>query len=199
MCKSGPVRNLLLLSIALFVVAACDDTGFATREDGAEAPPYDVDDLTESRAIPAFGYQIDFPSTWSVTANADSLNLAAEETDLEQPFPPPTGMRVRVQSVDASELTEFGLDPSGGLDGLLAFNAEAFGWTEPLDPQSITVGDAPALLIRVNDPALPVSLAAVMGELGGRYYLLGLEGPSDDHLDAFWPVWEAMLASVRPS
>ena len=188
------VNTTLVLTATLLF--GCTEGGFRSTAT-SEPDDYTTSSLTETQPIPQLGFQIDYPGGWALTSNESSLNLAESYEDLQLPMAAPSGYRVRIESADPAGLAEAGYDPATGLQGLLRFNAAAFGWPESIPSREITVGGSSALAVETLTPDGSAALAIAMGELNGRYFIMGLEAPTEASLDSFLPVWNAMLASVR--
>jgi hypothetical protein len=185
----------------LIIAGSCDDdTGFVTPATTEAAAPsgFDASSLPATFDIDGFGYQIDYPDGWHTAMAGNQARIAEDPLDLV-PDEPLHKITLHIEHAGADDLAGAGFDAATGVDGFLEFNAQFHPWPQPLQTESITVGDAPALKLRAShpDPDLDIEFLHVLGELGGRYYMMTLAVTPADDTDAFLPVFDAMLASVR--
>jgi hypothetical protein len=114
----------------------------------------------------------------------------------KSPFPPREGYQIRHDHRDAAFMASIGLGEESTVQDLVELNKGFFEWQEPVEVSETTAFGAPALFARTcDDEGMGYS---VMGFVNDEAFLLSLGAPSEEALDAFFPTFERMLASVAP-
>lgn len=218
-------RVLVFVGSVALVLAACsggDDASIATVQDGngtttattntsntsttaalsVEAAP--AIELTQTHEITGFGYSIDYPSRW-IALTSDTITAIAETAyEVRQRFDnsdaPLTALRVSLDHRTVAFLQDLGLtvdNPSP--DDLLEFNISELGWTDVRGRTEVELFGAPAVAARIkeSDTGNPGVVYQGVRPDTGEIFLLGIGAPTDEELDAFLPVWEAMLRSIK--
>lgn len=160
-------------------------------------------ELTEVAEISALGYRINYPSGWSTRRVKDDLIVISEfEEDLEQALEgqfTTQGYSIIVERIPTNKIEAFeGLEGEPTLDDVLAANATIYSYQELTDQAEIEIFGVPALQVRTIDGMGNATLAVQwLGYAGRAAYVLTLRllAPSDEKLDEFLPIWEAILDS----
>jgi len=217
--------KLALLSAALFLVgAACGDDDaspgvsaaatVASTTTTAAVPSTTsavltqipvVADVAETYTIPGFGFSIDYPAGWVVETQEPVTFITQTEEQLEAAFSdtstPSTGLGVNLEHRTVAFLQDIGLTTDNPTaEDLLEFNTSEFDWTDVRDLGEVEVFGATALVVRVTDPDGEsfVVYQGVRPDIG-EAFLLSYRAPTEESLDAFLPVWEAMFESITAS
>ncbi len=155
-------------------------------------------EVTETYAIPGFGFSIDYPTGWAVDTRDPVTIIASSEEALQAGFsnsnPVPETVNITLDHRTVAFLQEIGLaaeDPTA--QDLLEFNSNDFGWTDVGDPEEVEVFGTTALVVRFVDPQgdFNVAYQGVRPDVDD-VFLLNVAAPTD----AFLPTWEAMLESI---
>lgn len=215
-------RVLVFVGSVALVLAACsggDDASVATVQDGGGATTTTTNtsttaalpveaaaaiELTETHEITGFGYSIDYPSRW-IARTGDTVTAIAETAyEVRQRFDnsdaPLTALRMSLDHRTVAFLQDLGLtvdNPSP--EDLLEFNISEVGWTDVRDRTEVELFGAPAVAARIkaNDTGNPFVVYQGVRPDTGEIFLLTFGAPTDEELDAFLPVWEAMLRSIE--
>jgi hypothetical protein len=159
-------------------------------------------DVTETYAIPGFGFSIDYPAGWAVDTRDPVTVIASSEEALQAGFsgsnPVPETVNITLDHRTVAFLQGIGLaaeDPTA--QDLLEFNSNDFGWTDIGDPEEVEIFGTTAMVVRYVDPQGGFNLAyqGVRPDVDD-IFLLSVAAPTEENLDAFLPTWEAMLESI---
>jgi len=192
--------KLTLLGAALVLIAAAcgDDDAVLTQ-----IPV--VADVTETYTIPGFGFSIDYPAGWLVETQEPVTVITQTEEQLEAEFSdtrtPRIGPDVRIDHRTVAFLQDIGLTTDNPTaEDLLEFNTSEFDWTDVRDLGEVEVFGATAVVVRVTDQdgEFFVVYQGVRPDTG-EIFLIGVGAPTEESLDAFLPVWEAMFESITAS
>jgi hypothetical protein len=192
--------KLTLLGAALVLIAAAcgDDDAVLTQ-----IPV--VADVTETYTIPGFGFSIDYPAGWLVETQEPVTVITQTEEQLEAEFSdtrtPRIGPDVRIDHRTVAFLQDIGLTTDNPTaEDLLEFNTSNFDWTDVRDLGEVEVFGATAVVVRVTDQdgEFFVVYQGVRPDTG-EIFLIGVGAPTEESLDAFLPVWEAMFESITAS
>ena len=164
-----------------------------------------VADVTETYTIPGFGFSIDYPAGWVVETQEPVTFITQTEEQLEAAFSdtstPSTGLGVNLEHRTVAFLQDIGLTTDNPTaEDLLEFNTSEFDWTDVRDLGEVEVFGATALVVRVTNPEGDFSVVyqGVRPDTG-EVFLLAFGAPTEESLDAFLPVWEAMFESITAS
>jgi hypothetical protein len=194
--------KLTLLGAALVLIAAaCGD-----QDDDAVLTQIPVvADVTETYTIPGFGFSIDYPAGWLVETQEPVTVITQTEEQLEAEFSdtrtPRIGPDVRIDHRTVAFLQDIGLTTDNPTaEDLLEFNTSNFDWTDVRDLGEVEVFGATAVVVRVTDQdgEFFVVYQGVRPDTG-EIFLIGVGAPTEESLDAFLPVWEAMFESITAS
>jgi hypothetical protein len=192
--------KLTLLGAALVLIAAAcgDDDAVLTQIPVAA-------DVTETYTIPGFGFSIDYPAGWLVETQEPVTVIIQTEEQLEAAFSdtrtPRIGPDVRIDHRTVAFLQDIGLTTDNPTaEDLLEFNTSNFTWTDVRDLGEVEVFGATAVVVRVTDQdgEFFVVYQGVRPDTG-EIFLIGVGAPTEESLDAFLPVWEAMFESITAS
>jgi hypothetical protein len=164
-----------------------------------------VADVTETYTIPDFGFSIDYPVGWLVETREPVTVITQTEEQLEAAFSdtrtPSTGLGVNLDHRTVAFLQDIGLTADNPTaEDVLEFNTSNFDWTDVQDLGEVEVFGATALVVRVTNPEGDFSVVyqGVRPDTG-EVFLLAFGAPTEESLDAFLPVWEAMFESITAS
>ncbi len=210
--------KLTLLGAALVLIAAACGDDDASPDVSAAATVADtstttavltqipvVADITETYTIPGFGFSIDYPAGWLVETREPVTVITQTEEQLEAAFSdtrtPRIGPDVRLDHRTVAFLQDIGLTTDNPTaEDLLEFNTSNFDWTDVRDLGEVEVFGATAVVVRVTNPdgEFFVAYQGVRPDTG-EVFLIGVGAPTEESLDAFLPVWEAMFESITAS
>ena len=164
-----------------------------------------VADVTETYTIPDFGFSIDYPVGWFVETRGSITVIAQTEEQLQAQFsdPPPPGVAlgVNLDHRTVAFLQGIGLTADNPTpEDLLEFNTSNFDWTDVQDLGEVEVFGTTAAVARVTNPDgdFAIEYQGVHPD-PGEIFLFGFGAPTEESLDAFLPVWEAMIESITAS
>ncbi|MDX1615174.1 MAG: hypothetical protein R3300_12750 [Candidatus Promineifilaceae bacterium] len=209
--------QMALLSLLLLVVACGPDTKetsdqqAATASVSSPAPSGESDSaaseetrqpqLSERITFTGFAYSIAYPAGWLVARRGPATVISQLAEDHEQAFqenPPPTrGIEVSLDHRSLEFMQNLGLAQEPTIQELFELNQAFFDWSDASPPERLEVFDAPALAVRAQGQGDWVY--ALMGFTNNEAFLLSVEAPGPQALDAFMPTWERMLASIEPA
>ncbi len=162
-------------------------------------------DVTETYAIPGFGFSIDYPAGWFVETREPVTVITQTEEQLEAAFSdssaPRMGLGVDLDHRTVAFLQDIGLTTDNPTaEDLLEFNTSNFTWTDVRDLGEVEVFGTTAVVVRVTDQdgEFFVVYQGVRPDTG-EIFLIGVGAPTEESLDAFLPVWEAMIESITAS
>ena len=159
-------------------------------------------DVTETYAIPDFGYSIDYPAGWFVRTTGPFTTITRIEQQGEFDFDssPLLDLSVSLDHRTILFLMDIGLteeDPT--TQDLLEFNIFSFDWTDVRDMGEVEIFGTTAAVVRVRTRG---GDAAIMyqgvnpGSVFGEFFVFGVGAPTEEQLDAFLPAWETMIESI---
>lgn len=164
-----------------------------------------VADITETYTIPGFGFSIDYPAGWLVETREPVTVITQTEEQLEAAFSdtrtPRIGPDVRLDHRTVAFLQDIGLTTDNPTaEDVLEFNTSEFDWTDVRDLGEVEVFGATAVVVRVTNPdgEFFVAYQGVRPDTG-EVFLIGVGAPTEESLDSFLPVWEAMFESITAS
>jgi len=164
-----------------------------------------VADVTETYTIPGFGFSIDYPTGWLVETREPVTVITQTEEQLEAGFSdtsaPDIGLVVNLDHRTVAFLQDIGLTTDNPTaEDMLEFNTSNFDWTDVRDLGEVEVFGATAEAVRVANPEGDFSVVyqGVHPDTG-EAFLLAFGAPTEESLDAFLPVWEAMFESITAS
>ncbi len=164
-----------------------------------------VADVTETYTIPGFGFSIDYPAGWFAETREPVTFITQTEEQLEAFFSdtstPSTGLGVNLEHRTVAFLQDIGLTTDNPTaEDLLEFNTSNFDWTDVRDLEEVEVFGATALVVRVTqrNGEFSVVYQGVRPDTGEAFFLI-YGAPTEESLDAFLPVWEAMFESITAS
>ncbi len=209
----------MVLGVAVVLVAAaCGDDDASPEESTATtsantstapaAPSTGVvaplpTEVTETHTIPGFGFSIGYPAGWFVETRGSITVIAQTEEQLQarfaDPIPPRAALGVNLDHRTVAFLQTVGLtsdDPTA--QDLLEFNTSNFDWTDVRDLGEVELFGTTAVVARITTPDGDVAIE-YQGILpdNGEIFLFGVAALTEERLDAFLPVWEAMLGSIE--
>lgn len=198
--------KLTLLGAALVLIAAaCGDDDASPEVSAVLTQIPVVADVTETYTIPGFGFSIDYPAGWLVETREPVTVITQTEEQLEavfsDPRPPRIGLDVTIDHRTVAFLQDIGLTTDNPTaEDLLEFNTSEFDWTDVRNLGEVEVFGATALVVRVTDSEGDFSVVyqGVRPDTG-EVFLIGVGAPTEESLDAFLPVWEAMFESITAS
>jgi hypothetical protein len=152
--------------------------------------------VTEAYAIPGFGFGIDHPEGWQVETDAETSVTRINQYRRH----PDRGVRILLDYEPLETLQADGLQENPALEQLAEFNATYFDIPEEVVAAAVvseaTIFGVPSLRVRFTQ-ADGQSVDALQGLIGESVFLLWAATPTEAHMEAFAPTWEAMLASIR--
>jgi len=161
-----------------------------------------VADVTETYTIPGFGFSIDYPVGWVVETREPVTIITQTEEQLQAGFSdtsaPRIGLGVNLDHRTVAFLQDIGLTTDNPTaEDLLEFNTSNFDWTDVRDLGEVEVFGATAVVVRVTTPEgdFVIEYQGVRPDTG-EAFLFGFGAPTEESLDAFLPVWEAMFESI---
>ena len=198
--------KLTLVGAALVLIAAaCGDDDASPEVSAVLTQIPVVADVTETYTIPGFGFSIDYPAGWLVETREPVTVITQTEEQLEavfsDPRPPRIGLDVTIDHRTVAFLQDIGLTTDNPTaEDLLEFNTSEFDWTDVRNLGEVEVFGATALVVRVTDSEGDFSVVyqGVRPDTG-EVFLIGVGAPTEESLDAFLPVWEAMFESITAS
>ena len=198
--------KLTLLGAALVLIAAaCGDDDASPEVSAVLTQIPVVADVTETYTIPGFGFSIDYPAGWLVETREPVTVITQTEEQLEavfsDPRPPRIGLDVTIDHRTVAFLQDIGLTTDNPTaEDLLEFNTSEFDWADVRNLGEVEVFGATALVVRVTDSEGDFSVVyqGVRPDTG-EVFLMGVGAPTEESLDAFLPVWEAMFESITAS
>lgn len=192
------MRTAVVLILALLAAACGGRVGFVDVPTTL-ATDAGVSELDATFQFPGFGYQIDLPSTWE-TASAGTLSVLFEEPRASSPTEPGRIDRpvIFFEMLALDQMGQFGIGPASTARDLAELNVGQFDLGEPTDLGDFTLAGAPSASFRSTD-RFGNHVVAVQGVLGGFAYRLFFHAADAEQVDAYLPMWEAMLNSVRAS
>jgi len=210
--------KLTLLGAALVLIAAACGGDDASPEVSAAATVAStstttgvltqipvVADVTDTYAIPGFGFSIDYPAGWLVETREPVTVISQTEEQLEAAFSdtrtPRMGLGVNLDHRTVAFLQDIGLTTDNPTaEDVLEFNTSNFDWTDVRDLGEVEVFGATAVVVRVTNPEGDFSVVyqGIRPDTG-EVFLLAFGAPTEESLDAFLPAWETMFESITAS
>ncbi len=201
----GTSKLTLLGAALVLIAAACGDDDSSPEVSAVLTQIPVVADVTETYTIPGFGFSIDYPAGWLVETREPVTVITQTEEQLEavfsDPRPPRIGLDVTIDHRTVAFLQDIGLTTDNPTaEDLLEFNTSEFDWTDVRNLGEVEVFGATALVVRVTDSEGDFSVVyqGVRPDTG-EVFLIGVGAPTEESLDAFLPVWEAMFESITAS
>lgn len=153
--------------------------------------------LSETHIYTDFGFSIDYPEGWSSGRSGPSSVICElnEDKILWLASGSSSSYCVEHDHRSMSFMRGIGLVEDPTLDDLLQLNSEFFDYQDP-EVSETTVFGVPALQVQTVDSEGPT--IALMGFLNEEAFLLSVSAPTEEKLIEVLPIWENMLASIRP-
>jgi hypothetical protein len=154
--------------------------------------------LTETYTLTEFGFTIDYPAGWHTGRDGPTTIICELEEDvrrLQIDNDTVSGYCILHEHRDMRFMRSIGLPVDATIEDLFQFNSDFFGYQEP-EVSASTLFGAPAIQVITVDETGPT--LELTGFLDDEAFLLSLQAPTTDALDAFLPTWAAIVAAIAP-
>jgi steroid delta-isomerase-like uncharacterized protein len=163
----------------------------------AAMPTYE---LTGTHEFDGFAFNIDYPAGWFTGISDPVTSIYELEIDKRLIYESgkSQGYFISLDHRDMAFMQSIGISADNPtLDDLLNLNKEFFGYEEPFEVEETEAFGVPVLQVHRVDRS-NISGIDLMGFVNDEAFLLSINAPSDEALQAFLPTWNTMVESIQP-